>query len=96
MTSQTNLNKISILQRKAIRLITNSEYNEHTDPILLKLRILPLEKILYLNKALFMHAVEFGYNFESFNNVWRKNNTRNISQELRNADMYILPFTRIE
>ncbi len=61
-----------------------------------KLRILPLGKILYLNKSLFMHAIDFGYNIESFKHVWQKNNTRNISQELINTDMYILPFTRIE
>jgi hypothetical protein len=96
ITSQTNRNKIAILQRKAIRLITNSAYKEHTDPIFSKLRISPLEKILYLNKALFMHAIEFGYNIESFKNVWQRNNTRNISQELRNTDMYILKYPWIE
>jgi hypothetical protein len=96
ITNQSNLNKISLLQRKAIRIITNSEYNAHTDPLFLNLGILPFDKIIYLNKALFMHSVEYSYNIDSFNNIWQKNNVRNLTQELRNTDMYILPFTRIE
>jgi hypothetical protein len=43
-----------------------------------------------------MHAVEYGYNIDSFTNIWQKNNVRNLSQELRNTDMCILQFTRIE
>jgi hypothetical protein len=84
------------MQRKAIRTITNSAYNEHTGPLFVNLGILPLEKIIYLNKALFMHAIEYRYNIDSFNDIWQKNTARNLSQELRNTDMYILPNVRIE
>jgi hypothetical protein len=35
-TSQSKLNRISILQRKAIRIITKSAYNEHTAPLFLR------------------------------------------------------------
>jgi hypothetical protein len=95
ITSQSNINKISLLQRKAIRTITNSTYNEHTNPLFAELGILPYEKIIYLNKALFMHAIEYRYNIDS-NNIWTKNIARNLPQDLRNTDMYVLPFVRIK
>ncbi len=43
-----------------------------------------------------MLSVEYRYNIDSFNDIWRKNTARNLSQELRNTDMYILPNVRIE
>ncbi len=33
ITSQTNINKIFTVQKKAIRVITNSNYNAHTNPL---------------------------------------------------------------
>jgi hypothetical protein len=96
ITSQTNINKISLMQRKAIRTITNSPYNEHTRPLFVNLGILPIEKIIYLNTALFMHAIEYSYSIDSFNNIWPNNTARNLSQQLRNTDMYILPNVRTE
>jgi hypothetical protein len=38
--------------------------------------------------GVFMHAVEYGSNIDSFSNIWLKNTARNLSQELRNTDMY--------
>ncbi len=40
ITSQTNINKISAIQKKAIRVITNSNYNAHTNPLFHQLQIL--------------------------------------------------------
>jgi hypothetical protein len=80
--SQTKLNKISQIQRTAIRTTINSAYNAQTEPLFLNLKILPFNKIIHLKKALFMHAAEYGYNLRR--------------QDLRNTDRYILPFIRIE
>jgi hypothetical protein len=60
-TSQSNLNRISILQRKAIRIITKSAYNQHTAPLFLSARILPFDKTILLDKLLFMNSVAYGY-----------------------------------
>ena len=76
-TSQSNINRVSILQKKAIRAITNSTYNYHTAPLFLTLKILPFQKIINLNKSLFMHSIHYKYANSSFNDVWTLNNQHN-------------------
>jgi hypothetical protein len=94
--SQTALNKISILQKKAIRIITKSKASAHTAPLFYNNNILPYEKILTLNKHLFMHSIAFGYAPVSFNDVWTKNETRQHDYNLRNQDLFVVPPFRIE
>ncbi len=40
---------------------------------------------------MFMHAIAYNYNLDSFNNIWLTNNQRGIDRELRNANDFILP-----
>ncbi len=94
MTSQTNLNKISILQKKAIRTITKSAYNAHTANLFTTLSILPFEKIIKLKNACFMHSIYFKNHHHSFNNVWSLNLQRELDHTLRNQNMFYLPFPR--
>ena len=57
--SKSDIKKMRVLQKKAMRLITNSNYtlyNAYTKPILKNLKILPFENILYEQKMMFMHA----------------------------------------
>jgi hypothetical protein len=42
----------------------------HTGLLFAELGILPFEKIIYLNKALFMDAIEYGYETDSLNKIW--------------------------
>ena len=86
--SKSDIKKISILQKKAIRLISGSNYNAHTKPILKKLNNLPFDDILYEQKMIFMYAVYNNYSPPSFTNTWIKNNTREQLYELRNVDNY--------
>ena len=95
-TSQSNLNKIITLQKKAIRSITNSPYNSHTGPLFLQLKILPFEKLLYWSRAMFIHSIYFKYNHMSFNNIWIINQQRDIEHSLRNQNLFHLPFPRTE
>jgi hypothetical protein len=95
-TNKTNINRILKVQKKAIRIITNSNYNDHTAPLFQSLCILPFDKIIEQAKLLFMHSVEFNYAPSTFNNTWTKNNERNMEIELRNNDEYVLPHPRIE
>ena len=96
LLTQTNLNRISVLQKKAIRTITNSPYNAHTAPLFLSLSILPFEKIIMLKNACFMHSIYFKYNSNSFNNIWTLNIHRDIDHSLRNQNHFHLPFPRID
>jgi hypothetical protein len=95
-TSQTNINKLATLQKKAIRIITNSTYNAHTNPLFLDNKILPIDKLISLNKLLFMHSVAYNYAPPSFDNTWQRNVERNVGHDLRNQDFFILPPVRIE
>jgi hypothetical protein len=45
-TSKSNINRILKVQKKAIRIITNSNYNEHTAQLFRNLNILPFDKII--------------------------------------------------
>ncbi len=40
---------------------------------------------------MFMHAVAFNYNLDSFSNVWQTNAQRGLDMELRNAKDFVLP-----
>jgi hypothetical protein len=39
--NNTNAKKVLVMQKKAIRTISNAKYNEHTAPLFLKHQILP-------------------------------------------------------
>jgi hypothetical protein len=91
ITSQSNLTKILKLQKKAIRIICNANYNAHTGPLFYQSGILPFDKIITYSKLMFMHAVAFNYNLDSFSNVWQTNTQRGLDMELRNANDFVLP-----
>jgi len=84
------------IQKKAIRIITKSKFNAHTQPLFIGNKILPFEKIIKNSKLLFMHSVYHEYAPTSFLHVWQKNNERQISQNLRNENDFALPIPRIE
>jgi len=94
--NKSNFNRLEKIQKKAIRIITESPYNAHTQPLFFSNKILPLEKIVKQGKLLFMHSVFYKYSPMSFQNVWQKNSDRQISQNLRNENEFTLPIPRIE
>ena len=54
-SSQTIIDKISLLQRKSVRIMTNSDFNAHTDPLFKNLKILKVKDNLFLQNCLFVH-----------------------------------------
>jgi len=94
--NKSNLKKLEKIQKKAIRIITKSPYNAHTQPLFFINKILPLEKIIKQAKLTFMHSVFYGYAPISFEHVWAKNSDRQLSQNLRNENEFRLPNPRIE
>ena len=58
-TYTSSLEPLFILQKKAIRLITFSDYNAHTNPLFQKLKVLKFFDVIFFNNALFV------YNFYS-------------------------------
>jgi hypothetical protein len=47
--------------KKAIRVITVSSTFAHTDKLFIENRILPFEKIISMNRLLFMHTIAYKY-----------------------------------
>jgi hypothetical protein len=68
-SNNNNLKKIYMVQQKAIWIIDNKRYNDHTAPIFKKLEILPYDKLIKLAKLKFMHAVTYNYSSTSFTGV---------------------------
>ena len=54
MASETNLNVINSKIKKAVRIISFKERDEHTDPLFKELGIMPLDKSIELKYAKFM------------------------------------------
>jgi hypothetical protein len=94
--TQSNINSIAKLQKRAIRVMTRSAYNAHTNQLFLQSRILPIDKLILQSKLLFMHSIDYNYAPSSFRDIWVKNNTRDMDHDLRNRDEYSIPFIRIE
>jgi hypothetical protein len=94
--SNSSKNRLALVQKKAIRIVTCSKYNAHTLPLFIEHKILPFEKIIKQGKLLFMHSVYYDYAPHSFNNTWVKHEERLGDYNLRNDDLYVLPVPRIE
>jgi len=93
-TSDTNKERIFKMQKKAIRTITKSKYNAHTEPLFKEAKIMTFYNIIFMSSALFMHSYVYEYAPVAFNNVWSRNINRNYN--LRNNDDFIVPAHRIE
>jgi hypothetical protein len=94
--SLSNKNKIFKIQKKAIRLITNSRYNAHTSPLFSQHKIFTLDKIIKFGKLKFMHTVFNKYAPKSFENIWQLNGDREREHNLRNDNLFSLPIPRID
>ena len=95
-TSKSNIQKITKIQKKAIRVITKSNYNDHTAPLFQRLGLMTYENIITYNRLVFMHSIEYNYAPISFSNTWQKNSVRNNEYNLRNNDDFVLMPARIE
>jgi Reverse transcriptase (RNA-dependent DNA polymerase) len=97
-TPQSNLNPITVLQKKAIRLISNAKYNSHTEPIFKNLSILPFNKLILFFNLKLMQQYTQGFLPVSFNNVWVINAARcqnEFMMMLRNRENLHTPFVRL-
>ena len=84
-----SLTKFSNLQKTAVRIISGSAYNAHTEPLFKSLEILPLPDLILFSQL--QCLPKFTQNFLpiSFSETWVRNNVRNIGEneiQLRNHD----------
>ena len=69
----TKINSILLLQKRAMRLITNSRYLSPTDPLFSQLRSLKINDIHALQTAIFMHKYTFNQLPKVFDNFFTPN-----------------------
>ena len=91
MFSQKMLNRINILQKKAIRAVAKSSPKAHTNKLFFRLEILPLNLLIDFNLLQFMHRYINHKVPETFANTWptifeRNNNMRDLR---RSGEFYI-------
>jgi hypothetical protein len=89
--SNANTKKVLLMQKKAIRTISNVKYNDHNAPLFLKHQILPYNLMQKQFILTFMHGIEYGYGQESFTENWPKNAQRGRAYELRNGEDLFIP-----
>jgi hypothetical protein len=53
--------------------MTNSDYNDHTNPLFFEHKILPFDKLLTLNRLLFIHSIASNYPPPIFTDTWLRN-----------------------
>ena len=69
---QTVLDKISLLQRKAVRLMTFSNFDAHSEPLFKELKILKAKDNIFLQNCLFVYDYFHGNLPKCFNNTFTK------------------------
>ena len=90
----STLNPLIKLQKKAIRIISNANYNAHTEKLFKKHEILPLNELAIYSKILFMYDFINNRLPSSFENMWIRNaelNQNRRSQRFNNGNKFHVP-----
>jgi hypothetical protein len=90
-TSQKNINKLILAQKKAIRSVCNAKYRDHTTPLFKKTKVMPLCQLITYTQSLLTHAVFHKYSPPSLHNTWTTNYDRNPDRALRDAQEIYIP-----
>ena len=72
--NSTSLLPLIKIQKKAMRIISNSPFNAHTEKLFKKHKILPLNELAMYNKILFMYDYITNRLPDSFQGMWKRNN----------------------
>jgi hypothetical protein len=55
-TYSTNLNRVILLQKRAVRIVNKEAFDAHADPIFKELKILKFDKLYLFNLGKFMYS----------------------------------------
>ena len=96
-SNSSNINRLFLKQKMAIRIVNSASYNAHTEPLFKKSNILPLTKLIDYFKLQFMHRYIIHEVPASFNNMWMRNEERRRQQDifLRNQEEFYVQPTRL-
>ena len=85
----TNVRKLQLLQKKAIRIITSSHYIAHTDPLFAMTKLLKLDDLYEYQLGIFMHKVTYCQLPQNMSLMFLR--TDNVhSHQLRNQNAYYI------
>ena len=91
---ESTYKQLYIKQKAAIRIICNSKYNAHSEPLFKELNILPLPFLVTFFKIQFMQRFVQGFLPISFENLWITNRIRRQDEseiQLRDDDLLYIP-----
>ena len=92
-TYSSNLCRIVLLQKRAIRILNKSEFHAHTDPLFKKLNILKFEDIRLLQLGQFMYCHKNYLLPKSFNSMFVLNNQVH-TYDTRHSKAFHVPLCR--
>ncbi|MCP4052884.1 MAG: reverse transcriptase family protein, partial [Mesoflavibacter sp.] len=92
---ESSINPLAVLQKKAIRIINRSAYNDHTPPLFKEINVLPLKELAIYTKLLFFYDFIRWKLPNSFDGVWIRNNLRN-QRQLRNSNEFYIPIAKFK
>ena len=69
-TYHCTLNPLFIFHKKIVRLITFSDYHDHTNPLFIKLKIIKLYDLVHIFTAVFMYDYRYGILPKSFDTLF--------------------------
>jgi len=98
ISDTSSIHKIFKMQKNAIRIISGSSYNAHTEPIFKRLEILPLPDLITFSQLQLMHRYVNNLLPNLFLGKWEYTANRNIGDNnlvLRHNNDFIVPFARI-
>ena len=72
-SSKRNIESVLLLQKKAIRICTGSQYLANTDPLFNKMKLLKINDITYMQTAMFMFKLSIGEIPPYFFSIFQKN-----------------------
>lgn len=93
LCTDSTLDPLIKLQKKAIRAISNAKYSAHTGPLFKSLDILPVKLEAKYQSILFVHSFKFHKLPPAFDETWVQNNQLN-PYVLRNGSDYNIPNIR--
>ena len=92
-TYKVHVDKLYILQKRVIRLVTNSDFLSPSLPHFVKLKIIPLFELVKLNISIFMFKYHKGIFPAVFNNMFKTNSSFH-NYHTRTRNNLCVPTTR--
>ena len=90
-----HLSKLTVLQKRAIRIIAGVSYRTHTDPFFEKFKLVKFNDVLTLSTALFMYKFHHNLLPNVFENFFRLNSEFH-SYQTRHNEMLSTPLCKSE